>query len=66
MGEIEWVGQHPLPPIRVKIILNLTTYCTTYLEGNIFPLIQQTVDYIDPRTQPLSSQAQDRVSIDAH
>ena len=45
---------------------NLKTYCTTYLEGTIFQLIQKTVDHADPRTQPPSSQAQDKASIDAH
>ena len=59
-------GTTPSPPTRVKIIPNLMTYCTTYLEGNDFPLIQKTMDHVDLRTQPPSSQAQDRVSIDVH
>ena len=68
-GKGERVGQHPLPPTRVKLFstrLDLRTYDTTYMEIIDYQFIQRRVDHVDPHTQLLLAQAQDRASIDAH
>ena len=41
-------------------------YYTTYMKDIISQFIQKAVDHVDPHTQPLLAQAQDRASIDAH
>ena len=65
----ERVGQHPLPPTRVKLSLTrlyLTTYYTTYMEGIISQFIQKAADHVDPHTQLFLTQAQHRASIDTY
>ena len=42
------------------------TYYTIYIEGIILQFIQKAMDHVDPHTQPLIAQAQDKASIDAH
>ena len=68
-GKGERVGQHPLPTTRVNLSLtqlDLRTYNTTYMKSIGSQFIQKAVDHIDPHTQFLPVQAQDRASIDAH
>ena len=60
----------PSPPTRDQLyLIRLTSQYAMYNkpERKTFYLINRTaVDHVDPQTQPLSSQAQDMASIDAH
>ena len=60
-------GTTPPPSTRVKLSLtrlDLNTYYTTYMEGFISQFIQEAVDHVDPHTQLLPAQAQDKALID--
>ena len=68
-GKGERVGQHLFPQTRVKLSppwLNLNTYDTTYMGSIGSQFIQKAVDHVDPHTQLLPTQAQDRASIYVH
>ena len=66
-GKGEKMGQHPLTRVKLFLTrLELNTYYTIYVEGIISQFIQKAMDHVDPHTQLLLTQAQDRASIGAH
>ena len=52
-GKGKKIGQHPLPPTRVKLSptrLDLRTYDTTYMESIGSQFIQKAMDHVDPHS----------------